>query len=182
MVWNAVVRVTVAKLLRDGLSAGQIAEKLPFAISRNAVIGLVHRDETLRAIGFKNAPRRPQGQKQPEPMPVPMPKKTERREEPAAAKGATSQQPSIHGPAGETIRSAQGAVKETTPLTGQPPTGVVSTPIGVPLVEIRDGLCRFPLWGNDGAPDFLMCGKAAPAGQVYCERHRVRTTSAARAA
>lgn len=37
-------------LLRDGLSASQIAYQ--FGVSRNAVIGIVHRDADLKAVGF----------------------------------------------------------------------------------------------------------------------------------
>lgn len=195
MVWNAVVRVTVAKLLRDGLSAGQIAEKLPFAISRNAVIGLVHRDEALRAIGFRNAPRRPQGQKQPEPKPVPMPKPASVNK-PAAKTAVTD---CNFGSASRTLR--HDPIERDPPTPPPPPSFAEATEgacppkpdlspgalakgegrRGVPLVQIRDGLCRFPLWDLDGAPDFLMCGCAARDGQSYCEGHRART-SAARAA
>lgn len=172
MVWNAVVRMTVAKLLRDGLSAGQIADQLPFAISRNAVIGLVHRDEALRAIGFRNAPRRPQGQKQPEPKPKPA-----AVNKPAAKTAVTD---CNFGNASRTLR--HDPVERDPPTPPPPPSERLPFRcVGVPLVQIREGLCRFPLWDLDGAPDFLMCGCAAPAGQSYCEGHRART-SAARAA
>lgn len=157
MTWSGVVRVTIAKLLSDGLTARQIADRLPFAVSRNAIIGLVHRDQTLRAIGFKNKPRKPRGQKKEN-----MPKPERRPEKPAIISAPAEIPPPV--------------VVEPPPPAEPPPS---LRREGVPLVEIRDGQCRFPMWDLDGAPDFVMCGKAAPQGQSYCEGHRARTIARA---
>lgn len=45
----------LAGWLRDGLSAGQIASLTDR--SRNAIISIVHRNETLKEIGFKRSSR-----------------------------------------------------------------------------------------------------------------------------
>lgn len=43
-------------------------------------------------------------------------------------------------------------------------------PGGVRMADIGPDRCRWPLWGENGWPDFRMCG--AP-GYPWCERHRV---------
>jgi hypothetical protein len=51
----------IAGWLSDGLSGSQIASRATVAfgrpVSRNAAIGIVHRDKRLKAIGFKNPPK-----------------------------------------------------------------------------------------------------------------------------
>lgn len=44
---------------------------------------------------------------------------------------------------------------------------------GVPLLQIRDGLCRYPLWPNHekGGPHFPMCGKQTGRQSRYCPAH-----------
>lgn len=42
-------------------------------------------------------------------------------------------------------------------------------PKRVTIMELRDGVCRWPLWGNDAAPsDRFYCGNESDAGHVYC--------------
>lgn len=63
----------LGKMLKEGMSAGQIAEQ--FNVTRNAIIGIVHRDKTLSAIGFDRSPKnRPEGW---------TPKRTDRRPKPS---------------------------------------------------------------------------------------------------
>ena len=50
-VWTPDKKDQVAELLRQGHSASHIARQFPDA-TRNAIIGLVHRDKTLMAVGF----------------------------------------------------------------------------------------------------------------------------------
>lgn len=50
--WTAAERAEIARLLRERLTAGQIAPK--FGRSRSAVIGFVNRDPMLRQIGFQH--------------------------------------------------------------------------------------------------------------------------------
>jgi hypothetical protein len=73
--WNVAERRIVANLLRQGATSGQIAaimgEHKGFAgISRNSIIGLVHRDPMLREIGFKKRVWKPRRAKRyDEPVP-----------------------------------------------------------------------------------------------------------------
>lgn len=59
-------------------------------------------------------------------------------------------------------------VKGSIPLPLAPPEGEDST--GVTLMDLRDGLCRWPL--SSPADEQLFCGREADG--VYCRRHRDR--------
>lgn len=50
--WTPEKRAKVGRMLADGCSSAKIAEE--FGTTRNAIIGLVGRDDTLAAIGFKS--------------------------------------------------------------------------------------------------------------------------------
>lgn len=51
--WNSVERNEIASLLRRGLTAGQIALRYE-GRTRSSIIGFVHRDPDLKAIGFQH--------------------------------------------------------------------------------------------------------------------------------
>ena len=42
----------------------------------------------------------------------------------------------------------------------------------VKLVETTSRHCRFPLWNENGWPDFPVCGRDKAEGSVYCAAHR----------
>lgn len=73
--WNVAERNIVANLLRQGATSNQIAaimgEHKNFkGITRNSIIGLVHRDPMLREIGFKKRVWKPRRAKRyDEPVP-----------------------------------------------------------------------------------------------------------------
>lgn len=42
-------------------------------------------------------------------------------------------------------------------------------PRRVTIMELRDGICRWPLWDNDAPPsERFYCGNDSDAGHVYC--------------
>jgi len=42
-------------------------------------------------------------------------------------------------------------------------------PQRVTIMELRDGICRWPLWDNDAPPsERFYCGNESDAGHVYC--------------
>lgn len=49
--WSPEEKARVAELLKEGLSAGKICKH--FGVTRNAICGLVARDETLKVIGLR---------------------------------------------------------------------------------------------------------------------------------
>lgn len=61
--------------------------------------------------------------------------------------------------------------------TRAPKPGLVAdanySPKRVSIMELRDGVCRWPLWGNDAQPsERFYCGNESDAGHVYCPRCR----------
>lgn len=56
--WSATDRSKIADLLRQNLSGAQIARHFQGA-TRNMIIGLVHRDKNLKAVGFARKPGEP---------------------------------------------------------------------------------------------------------------------------
>lgn len=59
---------------------------------------------------------------------------------------------------------------------GRPRTVQPLGPRGVPFLAVREGQCRFPLWGEAvPSADALMCCGAATDGEApYCKAHRAR--------
>lgn len=132
-------------LWSDGLSAGQIADELGGGITRNAVIGKVHR------LGLDGrAPRAgggaPAGPRRPKPQ-VSRPRPTVRH--------VTAPPPG--------------------PLQEPEPSAVPDEPLHAPgehratLLELTPDTCRWPV-GDPRSADFFFCG-AKPSGGVYCGYH-----------
>lgn len=139
--WTDAQRDQIAQGLRDGLSASQIAG--PLHVSRNAIIGVVHRDERLRAIGF----RRKSGQ-----MNFP----TKQPQEVKVTKMPT--------------KPAKIAVPALAALPASPQA--VPSPFPVTTLELESTSCRYPV-GHNRRGTMLFCGNKVPAGcGSWCEGHR----------
>ncbi len=133
----------------EGLTASQIAAELG-GISRNAVIGKVHR---LGLSGRK-------GIRQPAEAAAPERKRRTRRAKPAPAPTVAS-----HGNLAHAL--------EASPLPEPELEAVEDTADVVPmarhltLVELDAFSCRWPI-GDPLSPDFRFCGAPTLPGQVYC--------------
>jgi GcrA cell cycle regulator len=139
------------KLWLEGLSASQIANELANGISRNAVIGKVHR---LGLAGRAKAPSsasprtprirstRPQGL----------------RPSPVATRGNT----------------ALAMKLQPLPIAEPEPIEEVVIPISerVTIMELREAMCRWPL-GDPATAEFRFCGAKKPPTSVgpYCAYH-----------
>lgn len=135
----------LGKLWGEGLSASQIAAVLGGGVTRNAVIGKVHR------LGLAGRPRAGQAEmaRNPKPRPVPAPPPTADRDRPLVRPSA--------------------AVPPTLP---QPRIEEVAIPVSdrVSIMELRDSMCRWPI-GDPSSPDFGFCGGRAQTGLPYCPHH-----------
>lgn len=148
------------KRFLDGATASMVADEVcatfRVRVTRNAVIGLIHRRGIKRGKSVAIAPREKKAA-------APKPKPELRRRwmpKPAAVSTPTKPAPA---PAPKPV------VEARLPATG-----------GVPFIKHRFGQCIYPLWG-DGADidirDKMVCGDSVvPTGDdeppcPYCARH-----------
>ncbi|MFO1033589.1 MAG: GcrA family cell cycle regulator [Hyphomicrobiales bacterium] len=148
------------KLWTDGLSASQIAARLGMGVTRNAVIGKVHR---LNLSGRQPAQR-------------------------AAAPRATrkvSREPSVPGarPMGTPSLPTAGATAlkafaqpqsrpMAQPLPEPKPLRLVDLPKDgrITILHLSDKTCKWPI-GDPTHDDFCFCGHSPRDGSPYCEYH-----------
>ena len=143
---------TLKSLWLDGLSASEVARQLGGGLTRNAVIGKLHRLGVRRGDGVALTPRRSRNTARETPPPRLMPRPEPRR--PAKPDGRRSMRSVALNPPAEAERQVE---------TGLEPPGLVAT---VLALGARD--CRWPI-GDPRASDFSFCGH--PADGVYCRWH-----------
>ena len=158
---------TLKRLWTEGLSASQIAKQLG-GVSRNAVIGKVHR------LGLEGraakAPKAPEtvSPDAPEPRPAAA----------ASPDNVTPLRPADPPPGA--------AAPEPEPLRADNDTGatafedvtdddaeseiVVPVPRKLKLVQLTERTCKWPI-GDPMHDDFHFCGHEAEEGRPYCEYH-----------
>ena len=140
------------RLWAEGLSASQIAAELGGGISRNAVIGKVHRLGLSGRVkpAAALAPARPR--------------------KPRAPSHPLTTVFAVHG------NAALAHVPAPEPLA-QPLVEVVRAPELVPLecervtiMELRECMCRWPI-GDPSREEFRFCGSRTAPGVSYCTHH-----------
>ena len=172
----------VAQLSRqwmDGKSASQIATALGAGLTRNAVIGKVHRlglagriKSTTAAPGVAeavngarmntdeasmvevaDAPRRA----------APPPNIAASSSAPAFAVASARVQ-------GNTALAMAEAPAEAARLARAPDEVVVPMSLKVTIVELRETMCKWPI-GDPASSEFRYCGSPSPTGTPYCQYH-----------
>ena len=168
------------KLWQDGLSASTIAREMGGAITRNAVIGKVHR------MGLAGRAKSP--------MQVP----TRSKAKPIAGSSigggsAVSAKSNASLNSGRTSAGASMGARPSAPMvSGNNALAMALTPMIVPvaepryqpaeevvipiservtIMELREAMCKWPL-GDPMSADFRYCGAKAPLGGApYCGTH-----------
>ncbi|WP_108484736.1 GcrA family cell cycle regulator [Oceaniglobus ichthyenteri] len=188
MSWTDERVETLKKMWGEGQSASQIAKELG-GVTRNAVIGKVHR------LGLSNRAAAPAAAKPEAPAeaaaPAPAPKPETPAEEPAAAAPPPPPEPKVETP--EPTPAPATAVATVTPFrktiipAGQPlppqpsaneisPEALASvrevekTSKKISLMELTERTCKWPV-GDPATDDFWFCGLATQTGKPYCEAH-----------
>jgi len=135
------------KLWLDGLSASQIAAELAHGITRNAVIGKVHR------LGLS-------GRVKAQAPAVPRQRTRSAAPRPASRTAA----PVARGNLGVAFRP----MEAPEPL----PVEDVVIPMSemVTIMELREGMCRWPV-GDPTTPEFRFCGSHGANIGPYCRHH-----------
>lgn len=137
------------KLWTEGLSASQVAAELGPGITRNAVIGKIHRLGLAERAKTATAPR-PRAPKAPR----------------------TPAQPRVNG---HIVHGnvALAYAPNFQPIARVQPQEEVVIPMSerVTLMELRESMCRWPM-GDPTTPEFRFCGGKSPiGGSPYCTYH-----------
>ena len=145
----------------DGKSASQIAGQLGHGLTRNAVIGKVHR---LGLAGRAKTPSPANGQARP-----PQVQQTARPvATPRAAPAAASRM--VQGATALVLQPQEQEQPQT--MTAAAPeieSVVLPMSVRVTIVELKESMCRWPL-GDPTNAEFRYCGSQTQAGP-YCPYH-----------
>ena len=139
----------------EGKSASQIASLLGHGLTRNAVIGKVHR------LGLAARAKAPSSSG-------------------AHSRPSSSHQGAHRAAAQRVAPAAPRIVRGATALAVQPQTAAEAEPqtfegvvlpmsLRVTIVELKEAMCRWPL-GDPSSPDFRYCGSPKANGP-YCAHH-----------
>jgi GcrA cell cycle regulator len=136
------------KLWNEGLSASQVAAELGGGITRNAVIGKIHRLGLAERAKAPSAPR------------------------PRAAKPPRAQNPARgHGHLVGNVALAFAPRAHVAPAPRLDEDVVIPMSERVTLLELRESMCRWPM-GDPTTPEFRFCGAKSPTGSgPYCAYH-----------
>ncbi|MDG1825611.1 MAG: GcrA family cell cycle regulator [Henriciella sp.] len=148
MAWTEDRVEVLKKLWAEGHSASQIAKELG-GVTRNAVIGKVHR----LGLSGRATPSRPV--KRPPRLARPKP-----RVQPDGSVVAPKVSPSIAAP----LKSAE----KTAMLATLPPKPLADGEAAT-ILTLRDSMCKWPI-GDPADPKFAFCGRKSATGP-YCAEH-----------
>ncbi|TPM39602.1 GcrA family cell cycle regulator [Mesorhizobium sp. B2-3-4] len=184
----------IAELLKEGLAASGIAKRFGdergIVFTRNAIIGIVRRNQTLRKIGFANATG-PRSERRPRKQSLPKIPKAARAPKPSApprAKGrVAARYPAPYQLPGRLFISAieeidrdGEAFRLKSPSTGRP--AIASQPhfAAIRFLDCLPNRCRAPLSSDleeKTGPDMLCCGFHVEFCKPYCAYHEARLTN-----
>ncbi|MEL7090275.1 MAG: GcrA family cell cycle regulator [Pseudomonadota bacterium] len=160
------------KMWGEGQSASQIAKELG-GVTRNAVIGKVHRLGLSNRAGGGTAKAEPKAKPAPkaEAKPKPAPKA-----EPAKAAEPAAETPKPTLPARKQIIPAgqplppQPSANEISPEALAKVNEVEKKAKRLTLMELTERTCKWPV-GDPATDDFWFCGLPVQPGKPYCEAH-----------
>lgn len=146
MSWNDERIDRLSRLWLEGRSASQIAAELGQGVTRNAVIGKVHR------LGLSGRARVPSSASAVRPRPKVPPRPPSEETGPAV--------PIPIAVAGLTVAAAAGVPS---------PSVVIPISDRVTIMELRETMCRWPI-GDPTSSEFRYCGCRSEMGP-YCKDH-----------
>ena len=135
----------------EGKSASQIASLLGHGLTRNAVIGKVHR------LGLAGRAKSPVSS-------APRPRQAPVQQRPQAVRPPAVQPRLVQG--ATALAVAPAPIEEEAEALD---SVVLPMSLRVTIVELRETMCRWPL-GDPTSPDFRYCGSASQDGP-YCAHH-----------
>ena len=180
MSWTDERVETLKKMWGEGQSASQIAKELG-GVTRNAVIGKVHRLGLSNRAGggsTKAAPKEKAPSKPSAPKAPPKPKAT--TAPPASKPEKEVQELDENGipisaarraiiPAGQPL-PPQPSANEISPEALAKVSEVEKSAKKIGLMELTEKTCKWPV-GDPATDDFWFCGLPVQQGKPYCEAH-----------
>jgi GcrA cell cycle regulator len=167
----------------EGQSASQIAKELG-GVTRNAVIGKVHRlglsnrvggkdddDAPAAAAPARSEPAAPRPEPTAKPEPAPARPAASDRQPPAAPTSNVTPLPLRKAivPAGQPL-PPQPSLNEISPEALASVREVEKRAKRLTLMELTERTCKWPI-GDPATEDFWFCGLPALPGKPYCEAH-----------
>jgi len=180
MSWTDERVETLKKMWGEGQSASQIAKELG-GVTRNAVIGKVHRLGLSNRAGSSSAPAKTAAKekvaKPAAPKPAPKPKTTA----PPASK-PVKEEPELDENGIPISAARRAIIPAGQPLPPQPSANEISPEAlakvneveksakRISLMELTEKTCKWPV-GDPATDDFWFCGLPVQPGKPYCEAH-----------
>ncbi len=168
------------KMWGEGQSASVIAKELG-GVTRNAVIGKVHRLGLSNRTGGGGATKAPAKEK-------PAPKPAAAKPKPAAKKAAEPKkaepatEAAVPAPVKPAVHTRKAIIPAGQPLPPQPSANEISPEAlasvrevekgakKLNLMELTERTCKWPI-GDPATDDFWFCGLPVQQGKPYCEAH-----------
>jgi len=148
MSWDGERVELLRKLWQEGISASRIAAQLGAGITRNAVIGKVHR------LGLAGRAKPASSSGAPRPRRV-------------ASVPTTQKTVALRG---NTMMLREVVVAEEYEPAVLPRAVVIPISERVTITELRENMCRWPL-GDPLTPEFRYCGTKCDPSASYCMPH-----------
>ena len=191
MSWTDERVETLKRMWAEGQSASQIAKELG-GVTRNAVIGKVHRLGLSNRVGGKEEEEAEVPVARPDPVPQPAPAAA--RPDPAPEPAAPPRPAAAAAPEARPAPAATPAANVTPlpvrkplvpagqPLPPQPSASEISPEAlasvrevekrarRLTLMELTERTCKWPI-GDPATDDFWFCGLPSLPGKPYCEAH-----------
>ncbi|ACB97219.1 GcrA family cell cycle regulator [Beijerinckia indica] len=155
------------KLWLEGLSASQIAAELADGLTRNAVIGKVHR------LGLSGRTKGAATAEDEEPVQEPEIAQETQHSTQKIEACAAPVMPMVVGNTVLAVAIEDAPVEAQAPVPEPLPKMDVVVPLSerVTILELRESTCRWPI-GDPTQPDFRFCGAhKAPGTGPYCTYH-----------
>lgn len=169
MSWNDERVEILKKMWGEGQSASQIAKELG-GVTRNAVIGKVHRLGLSNRSGTADAGAKAKSAAKPKPAARTKGAKPEPKAEPekqVVAAPVSRIKPII--PAGQPL-PPQPSANEIDPAALAKVNEIEKKAKKLSLMELTERTCKWPV-GDPATTDFWFCGLPVKTGKPYCEAH-----------
>ena len=185
MSWTDERVETLKRMWAEGQSASQIAKELG-GVTRNAVIGKVHRLGLSNRVGGldKDEVEAEVAAAKPEAAPLPKVEPVAPRAETPRATPAPAERPAVAAapvnvlpiplrkaiiPAGQPL-PPQPSLNEISPEALASVREVEKRAKRLSLMELTERTCKWPV-GDPATDDFWFCGLVSVPGKPYCEAH-----------